>query len=1169
MLELTENAIEVLNKRYLQRDDAGNVIETPEQMFRRVADHVAGAEETPELQKEWSDKFYKIMTNLEFLPNSPTLRNAGANKGCLSACFSFGTIGDSRRDIFQTLMDAVEVQAFGGGCGYDFSGLRPAGALINSTKGRSCGPIGFMKVYNLTVGEIIAQGGVRHGAQLGLLRVDHPDILKFINCKTIEGQLSNFNISVAITDEFMEKICTGGNFRWELKFNNKVWNIVDGLEIWNAIVENIWKNGEPGIIFIDRVNKLNPLKTFQTITSPNPCQEATLAAYESCNLGSINLRRFITNNTFDFDKLNMVVCWSVRFLDNVITINNYPLKIIEDQTLRTRKIGLVVMGWADALIKLGIVYGSEESLELADHIMSNIHRTAWDYSKELAKEKGSLIIDGEDLARRNGILTIIAPTGSLSLIAGCSAGIEPIFSFEFKKKCIGGEITIVNPLLLQWLENHDSTIEEEPDYFIEAKDVIPEQHIRMQAVYQRHTDGAISKCISLDSFITTSRGIIRLGDLCTDRTVGKFTKVDDVAVFTQGGVRKVNEFYYNGDVLGKRIVTRNGLELEGTYEHRILVLNNRHEKVWKSLKELSIGDIAIFPLGNSNKSVRYIPKILGKEFTTPLENTKKIHLPFRTSVDFLWWLGCVQADGYVDKNGVHFTQVEGPVLHKWIELSRELFGIEPRIHKQSGTDNVMEVDLTSRVLRDWMNYIGFSKHDISPVVLCSGRLGKMAYIEGCTLDGTCTKNVQLKCDKDHNFIKQLQLLCLNVGIPTYILVGYNKRYAKHFYKLNIQRDVLYSTSNYFKFPEEHKQYNFISLSNKNRIRNNVKNSFVMGNTPIPVDDSFLAIMEKLMGQYKYSYELWKEVYDQKLIATKNKSLPLQQIIKIYCMANELPGIFKQKYLFSAITKIEDAYIETGDISVEYCHDYISNGFISHNTINASNNTTVEDVDKAFRLSWELGCKGITFYRQGSREYEAQTPITPAKELHEIGRGLSHRQFERAIEEEKPVSIENTETPEHLFGERYRIKTGDGTLWVHLFENKDTGFREIWTNISKPGRTMAVMADITGRLCSLALKYGASWEDLEKQLKGHIGDNPIWWNGERILSIPDALSKLIRKKYLSKRASSTTGGLPAQSFKLKVSEETLTIVVCPDCATPLIHDEGCKGGRCPSCGFSSC
>jgi ribonucleoside-diphosphate reductase alpha chain len=496
-MKITENALKILQKRYFTKG------ETWEKLCERVVHRVAGDEKKSKDRVKWGKKFKEIMLNLDFLPNSPTLRNFGRNEGCGSACFVL-PMEDSRRSIFKTLSDAVDVQAYGGGTGMSFSSLRPKGDPIRSTGGTASGPLSFMEIFNFTIGDIIQQGGTREGANMGVLRVDHPDIERFVAAKTIEGALKNFNLSVGITDAFMKAVKNDQDY--DLVFAGKVYKTVSASKIWKTIIDGAWKNGEPGVIFLDTINKNNPLHSMGEIEATNPCGEQPLLPYCSCNLGSINLSQMIIGDWVEgaaeihWEKLHKTVKTAVRFLDSVISVNNYPIPEIEDMTLKTRQIGLGIMGFADMCIKLHIRYGSKESVTLAKEIMADIYNVANGTSTELGKEKGVAPAYEEYTLfgpkRRNGTLTTIAPTGTLSLIANCSSGCEPNFAFNYTKACLQGEtLDIVPDVVREWHERKET--ENLPEFFVTTKDVSVEEHIRIQAAFQTGgVDSGVSKTIN-------------------------------------------------------------------------------------------------------------------------------------------------------------------------------------------------------------------------------------------------------------------------------------------------------------------------------------------------------------------------------------------------------------------------------------------------------------------------------------------------------------------------------------------------------------------------------------------------------------------------------------------------------------------------------------------------
>ncbi len=523
-MKLTANAQQLLKARYFLKNAEGRVVENPEQLFRRVAKHVASAE--VQQKDEWEDKFYAVMANLRFLPNSPTLMNAGLPKGQLSACFVL-PVEDSLASIFTTLKDTAMIHQSGGGTGYNFSKLRPQGDRVSSSGGVSSGPMAFIKIYD-TATEHVRQGGKRRGANMGILNVDHPDMEEFIMAKSQGNELHNFNLSVGITDDFMKAVQTNGDWSLINPRTKKVAKTIKAKTVWNLIVSQAWKTGDPGLIFLDTINKYNPTPKEGRIQSTNPCGEVPLFEYESCNLGSLNLSKMLKSNEgvwmVDWNVLQETIKVAIRILDNVISVNHYLLPQVETETKRNRKIGLGVMGWAEMLAMLHIPYASDEAIALGEKIMQFIQSKSYQTSHQLAKKRGVFPNWEEsthypDNPMRNATCNSIAPTGSISVIADTSYSIEPLYALAYKRVGILEDQTQleINPVFISkmktfglWNEEvkdevlrtgtiqHLENVPKEMKRVFETSLEIPWKfHLLHQRAFQKYTDNAVSKTVNL------------------------------------------------------------------------------------------------------------------------------------------------------------------------------------------------------------------------------------------------------------------------------------------------------------------------------------------------------------------------------------------------------------------------------------------------------------------------------------------------------------------------------------------------------------------------------------------------------------------------------------------------------------------------------------------------
>ncbi len=521
--KLTVNAMEVLKARYLQRDEQEKIVETPTELFSRVAKAIAQIDANYNQDPAKAEKtFYEMTAKLEFLPNTPTLFNAGTALGQLAACFVL-PVEDSLESIFSAVHNMALIEQTGGGVGFDFSQLRPRGDIVRSTKGVASGPVSFMRVFDVST-EVIKAGGKRRGAMMAILRVDHPDILEFITAKQAVGVLSNFNVSVAVTDTFLAAVESDSEYPLINPRNGEVVKKLRAREVWNTIATSAWASGDPGVVFIDEINRHNPTPQAGTIRSTNPCGEVPLLAYESCNLGSVNLSKMVKDKAVDWNKLRQTVRNGVHFLDNVVDANAYPLQEIAAITRANRKIGLGVMGFADMLIMLEVPYDSEEAVKLGEQVMAFIEEAAHKKSAELATERGAFpnfansIWSSKYKKLRNATATTVAPTGTISIIAGCSSGIEPLFAVSFMRNVLGGsrlfetnalfeqvakERGFYSAELLEEVARTGSVqhVQNVPDdvkrVFVTALDIAPKWHVRIQAAFQRHVDNAVSKTVNL------------------------------------------------------------------------------------------------------------------------------------------------------------------------------------------------------------------------------------------------------------------------------------------------------------------------------------------------------------------------------------------------------------------------------------------------------------------------------------------------------------------------------------------------------------------------------------------------------------------------------------------------------------------------------------------------
>lgn len=744
--KLTKNSITVLERRYLKKDEHGKLVETPEQLFRRVAKNIAQADLLYDKNadvKKTEQQFYDLMTSLLFLPNSPTLMNAGTEIQQLSACFVL-PIEDTMEGIFEAIKNTAIIHKTGGGTGFSFSRLRPKNDVVKSTKGVSSGPLSFMQVFD-TATEAVKQGGKRRGANMGILRVDHPDILEFITYKTDMTKLTNFNVSVAITEEFMQAVFEDAEYNLYNPRDKKVAGKLNARAVFDLIVQSAWKSGEPGVIFIDRMNEYNPTPKLGEYESTNPCGEQVLLPFESCNLGSVNLHAMLKDGKLDFDLLRESVHTAVHFLDNVIDMNKFPLPQIEEITKGNRKIGLGVMGWADLLLELHIPYESSEALELAEKVMKFIQDESKKKSMLIAEERGVFpnweksIYKDQGLKIRNSTTTTIAPTGTISMIAGVSSGIEPLFAIAFTRNVMDNDKLIeVNPIfekalkaravyskkIVEKVAEHGTAhnIEEIPadirDYFMTSHDISPVGHIKMQAIFQKYTDNAVSKTINFSNSATVD-------DIREAYILAYHEKVKGLTIYRDGS-RDAQVL-----TLGTSDKKQDTTVQSGTHE---LKPRSRPEVVWGTTEKIGTGCGNLFVTVNEDEDGLFeVFARLGKTGGCAASQTEAISrlvsLALRSGVD--------PSEVKAQLKGI---RCQSPMWQKGelILSCPDAIGraIESYIHRKSGTPEKVKEQMKEH---DTTFVAAPQKHNKEAGGLdsCPDCGSSLAYEEGCLKCYSC------------------------------------------------------------------------------------------------------------------------------------------------------------------------------------------------------------------------------------------------------------------------------------------------------------------------------------------------------------------------------------------------------------------------------------------------
>jgi adenosylcobalamin-dependent ribonucleoside-diphosphate reductase len=1216
-VELTENARIVLAKRYLKKDAEGRPTEGPEMMFWRVARTIAdvdgdyGASEAA--VEEVARQFYELMTQGRFEPNSPTLMNAGRPLGQLSACFVLpveDALSNGRSGIYDTLKAMALVHQSGGGTGFSFSRLRPEGDTVRSTMGVASGPVSFMKLYDAST-EVVKQGGTRRGANMGILRVDHPDIRRFITCKNDTTQVTNFNISVAITDAFMEAVRAGGTYDLVNPKTQEVVGREEAREIFDMIVHGAWLTGEPGTFFIDRANEFNPVPKLGSYEATNPCGEQPLMSYDVCNLGSINLGKFVKpdvrpgtepDDAIDWEGLRQVVHLSTHFLDNVIDANRYPLPEIHELAQTIRRVGLGVMGWADMLVRVGVPYDSPEGVELGRRVMEFVNEEAMSASEKLAETRGvfpawadSIWGPDETAARglddqrvrpmralRNCNLTTVAPTGTISIFAGCSGGIEPLFAVAFLRNQAGVLMPDVNPDFVRlaqeqgWYseelmeriaqEGHihfDEVPEDVRRIFRTAHDITPEWHVRMQAAFQEHCDSAISKCIAAGTLIPTDKGLVPVEAFAGEHAPDTFAPTN--GAYSTGGYRILSH-YRAGPKAATRIRLDNGAELVGATEsHRVLTPDG-----WRLMADLEPGDMVVGRLQESHGEGG-MPLGWTDDLRT---SANAIHTPDHMAPAFARFLGMLAADGYTSEGDgrVELTCKNNHVAAAFRDLCTDIFGVAPkeRVDRRNG---VLRLYLTSRnlvrLVESLIGHGAYAKH--APVQILQGsHEEKLAFLEGVTLDGYATpQGLVVYAGMSRDLAYHVAEIARSFGLPRVNQgrkwVAASQAYAHDVLVSNEMQELVTPV-------EPHKRTTTV-----------YKRFKVLADVAAMARSAF----HSRSTEY-YALGTAQNTGRSHVFNTTAEDLGVQADTPVH-----------------RVKEVEAAgVVEMYDVEVEEAHEYVVNGMVSHNTTNFPREATEQDVREIYELAFELGCKGVTVYRDGSREGQVlstgktghATAGGPAEggdpQLPELQHDLADAREENhnlriEIERLKGEAHERDRTaasarhkrqrPQVLRGHTMKMMSPLGDLYVTINEDENGRPFEVFCTLGKAGGAANADAEAIGRLMSLALRSGIPIAQVRDQLRGISCDRAVGVGPHKVLSAPDAIGQAI-ERYLEEKEG-VQADLPLPALTGPQGTQTMTssyhaarqesfLGACPECgAGQLAYEEGCM--KCHVCGYSEC
>ena len=1101
-----------------------------------------------------------------------------------SNCFVIPSPEDSRQGILDNLKVMTEIMARGGGVGINLSTLRPRGSYIKTVNGTASGPCSWAQLYSVATGDVIQQGGSRRGALMIMLDDTHPDIEEFITVKRESGKIEHANLSICVSDGFMQAVKNDAN--WDLIWQGEVKKTVSARHLWDLICTSAWESAEPGLVFMDRCNKEANTWYYESIRCVNPCGEQPLPFWGVCNLGALNLTSFVKDGSMDWEQLAKVSKIAMRFLDNVIDATEYFISDNQEAQLGTRRTGLGTMGLADALIKMKVPYGSEGSLPIIEHIYATIRDASYEASADIATEKGPFpkfdrdkYMQGKFIKRlpkpiqekiekqgvRNAVLLTQAPTGTTSLLAGVSSGIEPVYDFAMIRRDRTGEHILYHPLLQAWRNEHPDA--PTPIYFVSSKDLTPEEHVRVQAMVQCYTDASISKCVVGDTLVSSERGLLPIADLYAGEQPNTFRSLA-LHVASLERTQITSHFYFGGVRPTRRVKLADGHEITGTPNHRLYV-GTAEGLMWKRLDELVPGNYVALKIGAQLFGTDV--SLCGFQQSTIRSGYQKtIQVPASMNPMLAHFVGSYIAEGCIIHYTVRITNNEGGVLERLREETRLLFGLDGSITPQ-GRNNALTLQINSKSLCELLRFLGCegsaAQKTIPWAVLQSSRESIVAFLSGLYLDGFITDKKVGICLASQKLIQQLQIVFDNFGVQTWISVKHNVQYDRDYYELNAHGQEAQRLLRLLTFDEAHKRERALLL----------RREFQGSNSDIIPVEARKSVFADAPRTVRYRHHAYSQALPQEQEGRQLTWFGLRRLANDpeVPLTPSLREIWQESLHFRRVVAVEDSGEQSVyDLSVPTTSAFVGNGIVNHNTVNAPNDHTVEQVQKLYRLAYEMGCKGVTYYRDGSRdavltrvedEKKAAATQTPAIEMvTSIHQGIKQR-------------------PAVVQGYTRQVNAPEGKVNVTINSDEQGPF-EVFVNVGKAGSDIAALSEALGRLISLNLQILSPLspvdraQEISKQLRGIGGSRSVGFGSQQVRSLPDAVARALELHIEAAQAAGddaathnghTQANNNGQEISASVSQPLkVTGNLCSQCGcNTMVYEEGCK--KCYSCGYSEC